>query len=143
MEDKTPLEREYLPKLIFSRKIEIRKSDLNGYGVFATQNISKDEIIEQSPFIISGIRTKDLVQQNIRKFLWPLPCNCDECKYRGRPYTIASGFVQLYNHSTDSDVKLSYDTNKRIITITAIKDIKKNNEILVNYGPNYNRFEDF
>jgi len=143
MEESKNIEREYLPTLTFSKKIQVRKSELNGYGVFAVRNLQKDEILEQSPFIISGIRTKDLVQTNLRKFLWPLPCNCEECKYRGRPFTVSSGFVQLYNHSTEPNVKIQFDTKSRIVTITTVKDIKKDEELLINYGPNYNKFEDF
>ena len=136
-------ERELLPVLTFSKKIQIRKSPLNGYGVFAVANISKDEILEQSPFILSGMRSKDLLQNNIRKFLWPLPCNCDECKYRGKVFTISSGFVQLYNHSDDPSVSISFSTKTRLVTITAIKNIKKDQEIFINYGKNYNQYGDF
>jgi SET domain-containing protein len=143
MEENKKIDREYLPTLTFSKKVQVRKSNLNGYGVFAVSNISSDQIIEQSPFIISGIRSKDLVQKNLRKFLWPLPCNCEECKYRGRPFTISSGFVQLYNHSTEPNVRIQFDTKTRIVTITTIKNVKKDEELLINYGPNYNLFEDF
>jgi len=137
------VERELLPVLIFSKKIQIRRSSLNGYGVFAVTKISKDEILEQSPFVLSGIRTKDLVQQNVRKFLWPLPCNCDECKYRGRVFAISSGFIQLYNHSENPSVGIQFNTKNRLVTVTTLKDIKKDEEILINYGKQYKNFGDF
>lgn len=140
---KKEVERELLPVLTFSKKIQIRNSPLNGYGVFAVTNISKDEILEQSPFVLSGIRSKDLVQQNVRKFLWPLPCNCDECKYRGRVFAISTGFIQLYNHSENPSVKIQFDTKTRLVTITTLRDIKKDEEILINYGKQYNNFGDF
>ena len=137
------VERELLPTLTFSKNIQIRSSQLNGYGVFAVTNISKGVTLEESPFVLSGIRTKDLVQQNVRKFLWPLPCNCDECKYRGRVFAISSGFIQLYNHSETPSVTVRFNTKTRLATITTIKDIKKDEEILINYGKNYNQFGDF
>ena len=33
-------------------KIEIRKSSINGYGVFAKENIDENEILEECHFIV-------------------------------------------------------------------------------------------
>ena len=39
-------------ELIISRKIQVKKSPIEGYGVFATENIKAGEVLEEVPFIL-------------------------------------------------------------------------------------------
>ena len=43
-------------RLIFNNKIELRKSTIHGWGVFAKENISAGEILEEIPFLIIPIQ---------------------------------------------------------------------------------------
>ena len=43
----------YKDKLIVNPKLEIRKSDIHSYGVFATENISVGDKLEECWYLIS------------------------------------------------------------------------------------------
>jgi hypothetical protein len=135
---------ELKPTLIQPTKIVCEMSSLGGYGVFAADNILKDEIVEEAPFAILPYRTKDLVHDELKQLCYTLPCSCETCKHRGKTFIISSGYINLYNSSDGEDsslVEFNYQTHKRLIIVTAKKDIKKGEEILHWYGPNYKYFD--
>jgi len=75
--------------------------------------------------------------QEILNTCYQLPCNCDECKWRGNYLTLCAGYIQAYNCSKtekDADVGFSWFTQDGVVEVRAIKDIKKGKEILVWYG---------
>ena len=50
----------------------------------------------------------------------------------------------MYNHSHDNfSVRFVYNYQQRYISVRAVKNIKKDEEILHTYGDAYNQFEDF
>jgi len=123
-------------------KLICRKSSLNGYGVFAYNDIYKDEVIEQAIFSVTKYRSRDLVHPEMRQLCYTLPCNCETCKHRGRNFVFANGYLDLYNSSDskeNSNVKLKWDRKSRVITVTALKDIKKDEEVLHYYGDSYGK----
>ena len=42
-------------RLIFNSKIELRKSSVHGWGVFAKEDIQANEVLEEIPFLILPI----------------------------------------------------------------------------------------
>ena len=105
-------------------KGEVRKSKLHGWGVFATKNIRKGEIIEQCPFLITFI-------ENHKKMN-------DYIFYR-TPKTgiIMLGYGSVYNHTHDHNADHIEDTEKNLIEIIANRNIKKGEEISLDYGTEY------
>ena len=138
-ETRTPNDK-ILDELVSPTKLVIRKSIHNGYGVFALDDIKKEEILEESVFSRIQYRTKDLVYNDLKQICYTYPCNCDNCKYRGRNFLLSCGYIQVYNHSEDQDVMFQYLLGERIIRVVAIKDIPKGKEIYHNYGKAYNIF---
>ena len=39
-------------ELIISRKIQVKKSPIEGFGVFALEDIAEGEILEEVPFVL-------------------------------------------------------------------------------------------
>ena len=126
-----------LAELVPPRKLAIRKSKLNGYGVFAIEAIEDGEIIEEAPFIRTDYRAKDLVHSQIRQGCYPLPCNCEECKFRGRYFLITAGFVQIYNHSDKPNATIDFSRQERVARAVSKGPIEPGDEILVHYGEGY------
>ena len=123
-------------------KLIVRKSPLNGYGVFASDDIYEEEVIEQAIFSMTQYRARDLIHPELRQLCYTFPCNCDTCKYRGRNFVLANGYVNLYNSSDSnetSNVKFTWDKDNRIITVIARRDIMKDEEILHYYGDSYTK----
>lgn len=103
----------------------VAKSKIHGYGVFASKKLLKGDIIVQS--IISPI----VPEGSISKYGWGV----DEGK-EVHPF----GSPQLMNSSEDNNAETSPDfyenLEKRIVTIIALRDIKKDEEITLNYTEN-------
>jgi uncharacterized protein len=113
--------------MISQRKIYIAKSIIPnaGRGVFANETVRKSELIESCPVI--EVSLKDPAN-NDRGLL------VDYFFYFGKGLAIALGFGSIYNHSYDPNA--TYKTRKigKTIDFIAIKNIKKGEEITVNYN---------
>lgn len=121
-----------------SRKVEIRRSNIHGYGVFAKEQIEIGEIIEESKLIPLNLRTNYNNDSVLRNYVWAnKSCNCSECKNHGHRQYIASGFGSLYNHSDTPNTKQDVNFKKQIITVIARYLINKDEEIFLNYGKDY------
>ena len=123
-------------KLYTSKKIYIVKSKIKraGRGVFAAQNMKKKEVIETYPIIeipkndVSNLKESILVNYYF---------------YFGKKnevLAIALGFGSIYNHSYGPNATYKKRIKNKTIDFVAIKDIKKGEEITVNY--NYGNPED-
>jgi len=129
--------------LVKPSKLQVKKSKVGGYGVFAIEDISKGEVVEEAPFIRSDFRDKDKMAPQMIQVCYTLPCKCKECKAKGNFMLISSGNIHIYNHLDDGeDVKFDYFPEKRFIRVTAINDIKKGKEVFHNYGDKYNHWEE-
>ena len=131
-----------MSKFFSPKKIHIIKSNIpnSGRGVFASVDIKKDEIIEIAPILI--LEFSDFITQRVSR--------SDAMKSRAIIDTkwnklfeyyfwmddyvaLALGYGSLYNHSKDPNCQYELNRKEETITFTAIKDIKKDEEILFNY----------
>jgi len=98
-----------------------------GRGVFASRNIIKGEIIERCPIIkIPKYDSFGLNESNLISYFF----------YYGKDkerLAIALGFGSIYNHSYLPNAKFSIKQNDNVIDFVALKNIKKDDEITVNY----------
>lgn len=129
-----------LDELVHPVKLAVRKSPLNGYGVFAREDIEEGEIVEEAVSVRTAYRNKDLVYPEIRQMCYTYPCDCETCKYRGQNFLLSTGFIQVYNHDDDPDVRFEYLLIERIIRVIAMKRIPKDKEVFHNYGGTYKNF---
>ncbi len=101
------------------------KEFVSGRGVFAAENIRSGEIIEIAPILVLDF--KDFVDTK-----WNL---LFEYYFWMDDYVVlALGYGSLYNHSKNPNVKYEINKKEQVITFTAIKKIKKNQEILFDYS---------
>ncbi len=112
--------------MFHSNKIEIRKSSLQGYGVFCTKNIKEGELLEECHYL----EVSDDEKLARYYYNWP----------RGekfKKYTIPLGFGCIYNGTSSSgkeaNVDWKTDVDNDIFIFIAIKDIKKGSELLLDY----------
>ena len=133
---------EWVEEFIQPNKLQIKKSKVGGYGVFAVEDIKAGEIIEEAPFVRTGYRTKDLMHPQLIQMCYPYPCSCDVCEARGRFLLLSSGYVSTYNHNENPHTELQFYLNMRFIRVTAIRNIKKGEEVFSNYGAKYSQYEE-
>lgn len=106
-------------KLYFSLYVD--ESNNRGRGVFTEQDIPKDSLVEISPVIeiidTDEITTKYiyLSSENTKKYL-------------------ALGYAGLYNHSDNPNVLSKVNPSNKTIEVKCLRDIKKGEELFINYG---------
>jgi len=107
-------------------KVFVQASTIHGLGVFAAQDIPDGQIVEKCPLLRLDIDEKDVLLADYR-FWW---MEAEKRLY----YVMALGYGSLYNHSNNFNAY--FHCNKETFTIDFIttKDIKKGEEIFVDYG---------
>lgn len=98
---------------------------ISGKGVFASENINKGEIIEVAPILI--LEFSDFIDTKwnllFEYYFW-----LDDF------VVLALGYGSLYNHSKNPNAEYKIKQKDKTITFSAIKNIQKNEEILINYS---------
>ena len=123
-----------MSKLIYNPKLEVKKSSIHGYGVFASDDIKQGEILEECHFM-SIPYDHNIVNnlpeiKNILNFPFLFPID--------NPTELAWPFGNgcIYNSSKNNNADWSTDIHRRLFIYKAIKDIKKGQEICTNYQNN-------
>tara|TARA_R100000008_G_C3527665_1_gene137475 strand:+ start:291 stop:704 length:414 start_codon:yes stop_codon:yes gene_type:complete len=129
-------------KLFRSDKIEVRNSSIHGRGVFAREDIKGGEMLEECHYIvIDDGNTHDMPLYKWRR----LPATNEEIDNRKFPwptsedfekYTIVLGFGTIYNsvlNEEEKSVKWETDLDKDIYRFFTVKDVKKDEELLLYY----------
>lgn len=99
----------------------IDTSENRGRGVFTDENIPEDSLIEISPVI--EITNTD---ENTVKYIYLSSENTK--KY------LSLGYAGLYNHSDNENVFAKVDVETDTIRVTSKRDIKRGEELFINYG---------
>lgn len=109
-------------------KIKVKSSPVGGRGVFATKTLRRGESIESAPLLIVDRKDFKKIEGTELNNYW-----FEFCKNKR---AFALGYGSMYNHSYEPNA--AYDlTTDGLIIITAIKPIKKGEEIFVNYNGNH------
>jgi SET domain-containing protein len=113
-------------------KIEVRDSNIHGKGVFAKQFIKRGEILEECHYIKLQENDYNKVDIELRKYIfaWPI--------YTNDSMVIALGYGSIYNHSKKNNATWKTDLDKNCFIFYAIKDIKMDEEIFIDYMYNLN-----
>ena len=98
----------------------------NTRGVFSNKFFNKGDIVEIAPFI----EEKHIIKDNKALYFSDYIFN----RKNGNG-AIMLGFVSIYNHSDNPNVSIK--TIHNYVTVTALRDIKKDEEILISYGKYY------
>ena len=124
---------------IHESKGHVAKSSIHGYGVFASANIEAGSIIEECLAIILDTTTKHNKDWVITDYMFTWPCDLDDpiCKAHGSTFFVPSGNALIYNHSDTPNVYWIYDRQMKRIFLSALRDIKENEELTWYYGHGY------
>jgi SET domain-containing protein len=110
----------------------IADSPGRGRGVFTDENLHSGKLIEVSPVIVLSRAERLLLDQTILHdyiFLWG--DSETEC-------CVALGYLSIYNHDYLSNAEYEMDFAARQIGIRTVREIKKGEEILINYNGVWN-----
>lgn len=124
-------------ELLQPKKIKLDYSEIHNRGVFATEDIESEEIIERCPLVHLGFRGKYHGDPKIWEYVYTNRCDCKECEIHGSNLYMVLGYGMLYNHSDAPNTVWNFDYKNLIGDVVSQMPIKKGEEITVSYGPNY------
>lgn len=110
--------------------IEVKPAGKKGRGVFATTNIPKGTVIELAHYIAIPSEDFEDIQNTVIQYYWYYVSGDKE-----KPNcAIALGTASLYNHSKKPNAEWKILPRRKMIRIKAIRDIRKGQEITIDYG---------
>lgn len=120
-------------------KIEVRFINPEvGLGVFATQTIKKDALIERCPLVALGWRAKYHGDKQIHRYLYSSgPCQCQDCQIHGYQMFMVLGYGMIYNHRDVPNGQWKFNFQNRYADVVAVEKINKGQQIFVSYGTEY------
>ncbi len=104
------------------KKTSIKLNSLKGRGVYAAEPIKRGELIEVCHLVIMPIEE---VGATLERFVF---------FFSKKKSAMATGYGALYNHTDAPNAWVEMDDEEKIIEISAIKDIRKGEEITIDYG---------
>jgi SET domain-containing protein len=107
-------------------KIVVKKSKKYGRGLYAARDIAKGETVESSPAIILDKWESNRIASTI--------LNCYAFSFGEEDSAIALGFGSLFNHSEKENITYKSNLKKKTIEFKAIRDIKKDEQLFIDYG---------
>jgi SET domain-containing protein len=103
-----------------------------GRGVFTTEDLLPDTVIEISPVIVMSREDRvHLDQTLLHDYIF-------EWGKESRQCCMALGYVAVYNHSYRSNCDYEMDYEKRTISVKTVRFIKAGEELFLNYKGNWN-----
>ena len=122
-------------KLYHNPKLEVRKSSIHGYGVFAKEDIKRGELLEECHYCELEEYIDD---DNFYRYIYAFFDGELPNGQKREHHCIVFGYAPLYNSSNEFEgVNVRWKFKKHIsyklFVFTAIKDIKKDEELLLGY----------
>jgi len=110
----------------------IGTSGEKGRGVFTSENIPENTIIEISPVIVMDAADRKLLDQTIlHDYIFEWGENHRQC-------CMALGYLSLYNHSYQSNCEYQMNYEEEMITIQTIRHVGEGEELFINYNGDWN-----
>ena len=108
--------------------LSVAVTDKKGNGVFTTEKIKVNTIIEISPVIVFPFKeVVDVEKTKLFNYLF-------EWGNKRKKRALGLGYVSLYNHSYNANCDYEMDFDYNTITIKAVKDIEPGEELCINYN---------
>jgi uncharacterized protein len=118
--------------LMINPYLYIDNSFNKGRGVFSLEDLAVGTVIEIAPVIVMSPEERVILDQTLLHdyiFLW----GKDETQC-----CVALGYVSIYNHDYKSNAEYEMDFETNTIRIKTVRDIKKGEEIFINYNGIWN-----
>jgi uncharacterized protein len=117
---------------MLSPAIFIAPAGDQGRGVFTSEDIPNDTVIEESPVIVmSGEERRLLDQTLLHDYIFEWGGRKDQC-------CMALGYVPLYNHSYKSNCEYEMDFDNQLIRIRTVRFIREGEQLFINYNGDWN-----
>ncbi|MDF2189967.1 SET domain-containing protein-lysine N-methyltransferase [Paraflavitalea sp. CAU 1676] len=107
-------------------------TDEMGRGVFTSESLEEDTIVEIAPVIVMNGNDRKLIDQTLlHDYIFEWGQDQKQC-------CMALGYVPVYNHSYKSNCEYEMDYNEDTITIKTVRFVKAGEELFINYNGTWN-----
>lgn len=110
--------------------VELRESPGCGRGLFATEDIKSQTVVESSPVIVLPTSEWEAhgrhTIMNHYAFVWR--------DSKPPSMALALGLGSIFNHNNDPNVGWICDFHTRTIRYITLRDVKKGEELCISYG---------
>jgi len=107
--------------------LTIASSNNRGRGVFTTEPIPANTIIEIAPVIVLDASGREKLEQTLLyDYIFEWGADSKMC-------AVALGYISIYNHSNNPNCVYDMDFVDQTITITTLVEIKVGTELFINY----------
>ncbi len=99
-----------------------------GRGVFTTEIIEKDTVVEIAPVIVMTRKERELLDQTtLHDYIFEWGDDKEHC-------CMALGYVPVYNHSYSSNCEYEMDFANLQISIRTVRRVTAGEELFINYN---------
>ena len=129
-----------MKKLQPPKSIEVRSSEVDGYGVFATEDILKHEVLEECYYLLMSHKWENvdpILKQYVFAYIehdWFARLHTPGEQKPPTSSVAVLGYGMIYNHSEENNVSYSRDHDNKIFTYYTNREIKKGEELFIDYG---------
>jgi len=103
-----------------------------GRGVFSSEDIAADVIIEVAPVIVMSAADRELLDKTLlHDYIFEWGPGKKQC-------CMALGYVPVYNHSYQSNCEYEMDFEAETIAVKTMRAIKAGEELFINYNGDWN-----
>jgi SET domain-containing protein len=103
-----------------------------GRGVFTSEAIEKNKVVEISPVIVMNNDERKLLDQTLlHDYIFEWGDKRKEC-------CMALGYIAVYNHSYKSNCEYEMDFEEEVMSIITMRHIKAGEELFINYNGDWN-----
>ena len=106
----------------------IAPSEKGGRGVFASESIAMNTVLEISPVIVFSAKDRAAIESSK---LYDYIFEWGKTRKMG---ALALGYVSMYNHDYSANCEYEMDFEAGMMTIRTVKDIAKGQELCINYN---------
>jgi len=112
--------------------LDIATADGKGRGVFTSKRIPSGTVIEVSPvLVLTAKERKQIEGTKLYHYIF-------EWGESRRQACVAFGYVSMYNHDYTANCEYEMDFEEKIVTVRTVRDIKKGEELTINYNASPN-----
>jgi SET domain-containing protein len=106
----------------------VDKTDSMGRGVYTTETIAENTVVEVSPVIVmSGDDRIHLDKTALHDYIFEWGTLKDKC-------CMSLGLVPIYNHSYQSNCEYFMNYDEDVILVKTVRLIEKGEELTINYN---------
>tara|TARA_Y100000310_G_scaffold314474_1_gene363864 strand:- start:1117 stop:1479 length:363 start_codon:yes stop_codon:yes gene_type:complete len=110
--------------LVTAQDVEVRESEIHGWGVFAQVDIPKDTVVEESPLAKTGMAIEDSRHTYLNNYFW------DDTQGN---YIFSLGLASVFNRSDIPNLVFEAFLEEGFYRFTASRDLWEGEELFIDY----------